>query len=118
MAADRPSEEEWLGYFERLSNWGRWGPGDTHGTLNFITDDVRRSAAALVSEGVAVSCSRLIDFTPGRREDPNQPLHFMIRTGTSAPAQGGGGAGDWAVLPLHRLAAAGRICYLQAYWMA
>jgi hypothetical protein len=37
-----PTQEEVLGYFDRLSNWGRWGPDDQRGTLNFITQDVLR----------------------------------------------------------------------------
>jgi len=30
----------------RVSNWGRWGPDDERGTLNHITPDVVRRAAA------------------------------------------------------------------------
>ncbi|HUH12350.1 MAG TPA: cyclase family protein [Longimicrobiales bacterium] len=40
-----------------VSNWGRWGPQDQLGTLNLITADKRRWAAALVEDGVAVSLS-------------------------------------------------------------
>ena len=32
-----------------LSNWDRWGADDQLGTLNFITEQKRRSAAALVT---------------------------------------------------------------------
>lgn len=38
-----------------ISNWGRWGVDDERGTLNLITPEKRREAAALVCEGVAVS---------------------------------------------------------------
>ena len=38
-----------------LSNWGRWGPDDEMGTANLITPSKRAAAAALVSEGFAVS---------------------------------------------------------------
>ena len=38
-----------------LSNWGRWGKDDELGTLNLITPEKRRRAAALVTEGVSVS---------------------------------------------------------------
>ncbi len=37
----------------RVNNWGRWGPEDQLGTLNFITDDVRRRGAACVRTGKA-----------------------------------------------------------------
>jgi kynurenine formamidase len=43
---------------QRFSNWSRWGDDDQLGTLNHITDDVRRAAAALVREGKAISLSR------------------------------------------------------------
>ena len=38
-----------------LSNWGRWGADDQLGTINLITAEKRRQAAALVKEGVSVS---------------------------------------------------------------
>jgi hypothetical protein len=41
-----------------LSNWGRWGKDDEKGTLNLITPQKRRQAAALVREGVAISLAR------------------------------------------------------------
>jgi kynurenine formamidase len=50
-----------IGYFDSLSNWGRWGPEDRLGTLNLITDAVRLDAAGLVREGSIVSLSRDID---------------------------------------------------------
>ena len=35
----------------RVSNWGRWGADDERGTVNFITPDVVRRAAACVRRG-------------------------------------------------------------------
>ena len=35
----------------QVNNWGRWGPEDERGTLNLITDDLVRRAAALVEDG-------------------------------------------------------------------
>ena len=32
-----PTQDEVLGYFDSLSNWGRWGDDDLLGTLNLIT---------------------------------------------------------------------------------
>ncbi len=52
-----PSEDDVIAWFDSLSNWGRWGPDDALGTLNLITPDVRRKAAATVTEGISVSCS-------------------------------------------------------------
>ena len=39
---------------DSLSNWGRWGDDDQLGTLNYVTPEVRRAAALLVTEGVSV----------------------------------------------------------------
>ena len=50
-----PSEAEVLGYLESCSNWGRWGAGDDAGTINLITPEKRKEAAALVQSGRAVS---------------------------------------------------------------
>ena len=38
MSDKIPSEQEVLGYFDSLSNWGRWGENDQLGTLNNISD--------------------------------------------------------------------------------
>jgi kynurenine formamidase len=60
-----PTAEEYDRWRTEFSNWGRWGDDDELGTLNFVTPEVRRSAAALVQDGRAVSCSRSIDTKPG-----------------------------------------------------
>ncbi|MCO8270314.1 cyclase family protein [Actinoplanes sp. TRM 88003] len=51
------TEQDVLGYFETLSNWGRWGDNDQLGTLNLITDEVRLAAARAVRHGRSVSCA-------------------------------------------------------------
>ncbi len=50
-----PTVEEYRAYKERFSNWRRWGADDQLGTLNHITEETRRSAAALVRDGRSVS---------------------------------------------------------------
>ncbi|MET7400309.1 cyclase family protein [Dactylosporangium sp. NPDC005572] len=59
MTAGRPmpTQDDVLGYFDTLSNWGRWGDDDELGTLNHITDDVRVAAARAVRHGRSVSCA-------------------------------------------------------------
>ena len=52
-----PTAEDYIGYKQRLSNWGRWGADDQLGTLNHITPDVKTAAAALVRAGRSVSCA-------------------------------------------------------------
>ena len=41
--------------FQELNNWGRWGPDDELGTMNLITPEKTREAAALVQRGITVS---------------------------------------------------------------
>jgi kynurenine formamidase len=38
-----------------VNNWGRWGPEDQRGTLNYVTPDVVRRAAGLVQDGRTLS---------------------------------------------------------------
>ena len=78
--AHGPSERDVLTMMERLSNWGRWGADDELGTMNFITPDVRRRAAALVRDGVSVSCARPIS-TEITADTTFQPLRFMVDSG-------------------------------------
>jgi kynurenine formamidase len=44
--------------FAAVSNAGRWGADDTHGTLNLVTPEMRVAAAREVKSGVTVSLSR------------------------------------------------------------
>ena len=41
--------------FQELNNWGRWGADDELGTMNLITPEKTREAAALVQRGITVS---------------------------------------------------------------
>jgi kynurenine formamidase len=78
-----PSEEDVLHYFERFSNWGRWGEDDQLGTTNHITPAVRADAARLISSGMAISCSRPIETGTTAEDAPGSasPQRFMLRSG-------------------------------------
>jgi kynurenine formamidase len=56
-----PSRDAVLGYFEALSNRGRWGADDELGTLNLITAEHRVAAARLVREGLVVPLGMDLD---------------------------------------------------------
>ena len=75
-----PTPDEIRSWMEGLSNWGRWGDDDVLGTLNHITPEKRRQAAALVTEGIAVSCAWDIRARamPGA---VNPPQRYMLGTG-------------------------------------
>ncbi len=80
MPAPIPTEEEVLGYFDKLSNWGRWGANDELGTPNLITPEKTRRALATVREGVTISLAREIlwEATP---DVTSPPVHFMVESG-------------------------------------
>jgi kynurenine formamidase len=80
MAAQIPSEDEVLGYFDKLSNWGRWGPDDELGTPNLITPEKTRRALATVQEGITVSLARDV-LWEGAADVPSPPVHFMLESG-------------------------------------
>src|SRR2546428_4711644 len=64
-----------------LSNWGRWGTDDELGTINLITAAKRKRAAALVADGVPVSCARPIATNAISADTTFQPLRFMVDSG-------------------------------------
>ena len=68
---------------ERVSNWGRWGPDDELGTLNYITPEKRRAAAGLVRKGATFSLQIPMDGN-GPMAGPIRvnPVHTMTATGT------------------------------------
>jgi len=80
MPGQLPTEDEVLGYFDKLSNWGRWGPDDQLGTPNLITPDKTKRALATVQEGVTVSLAREILWDPAA-DVPSPPVHFMLESG-------------------------------------
>jgi kynurenine formamidase len=68
--------ERWM---TELSNWGRWGKDDQLGALNLITEAKRKEAAALVREGISVSCARDAEKKPA--PDNGSPfVHEMLLT--------------------------------------
>ena len=75
-----PTEAQVIEWKGSLSNWGRWGTEDQLGCLNLITPEKRRQAAALVSEGVTVSCTRPVttEMTP---DVSHQFQRFMLDSG-------------------------------------
>ena len=64
--------------FESVKNWGRWGPDDARGTLNFLTPERVAAAASLVRSGRTVSMAIPIDKTAGP-DNPQPAYHFMTR---------------------------------------
>jgi kynurenine formamidase len=70
----------------KVNNWGRWGDDDQRGTLNYITDDVVRRAAATVRHGKRFALGLPLDGNgpqlgaiPGRVN----PLRTMVALKTA-----------------------------------
>ncbi len=76
-AVTKDTVDQWM---TELSNWGRWGQDDQRGTLNLITPEKRKRAAALVQAGVSVSLSHT--YLEERSEDTTSPFgHEILRLG-------------------------------------
>jgi kynurenine formamidase len=76
-----PSEEEVLGWFESLSNWGRWGQDDVLGTLNLITPAKRVAASRLVVQGEVVSLAWTLDTAAQPEHTSGTPQRLFVMTG-------------------------------------
>ncbi len=104
------SEETLKKLAMQVRNWGRWGPNDEIGTLNFVPPDTIAAACRLATAGKVFALG-----IPLQREGPQSgtrqrfnPIHTMFRDGGDAPRtpaevvalQGYGGSDDWIVMPL------------------
>jgi kynurenine formamidase len=81
------TEDEVRGFFTSLSNWGKWGPTDQLGTLNYITPDKRRRAGAEVRDGQSVSLSLPLATRPAP-DNPTPVTHLMVQTGARGESGG------------------------------
>jgi len=84
--AGKISKQQADAWMEELSNWGRWGEEDELGTVNLITGEKRREAAALIQEGVTVSLAR----NAMREKAPDNPEPFVLEmpmSGLNTPGQ-------------------------------
>ena len=73
------SVEQFESWMEEVSNWGRWGDDDELGTLNLVTPEKSKAAAALVREGVTVSMAH--DLNTVQDEFNANPFQHVVTTG-------------------------------------
>jgi len=81
---DAPTFELLDEYCTRFSTWGKWGPEDQRGAINYITEAKVRQAASLVRKGVPYSLQLPLDGhgpQTGAFGRVN-PIHQMVATGT------------------------------------
>ncbi|HUU14616.1 MAG TPA: cyclase family protein [Terriglobia bacterium] len=77
-APSHVSKVEFEKLFERVCNWGRWGPDDERGALNYITSEQIRKAAGLVRSGRSVSMEVPINTVAGP-DNPRPAVHYMVQ---------------------------------------
>ena len=82
-AIPTPTKADLDGWFDTLSNWGRWGSEDQRGALNHLTAAHRVAAAALVVEGTTVSLAHDLPVNP-TPENPFPAQHHMLAAGDAA----------------------------------
>ncbi len=97
---------------EQYKNWGKWGPNDEIGTLNYTQPADIVAAAQLVKKGTVISLALNFDQNGPQGAKSKypamgriNPMHLMIRTGTDAYAgvldyRGIRATDDVVVLPL------------------
>jgi kynurenine formamidase len=97
---------------EKYKNWGKWGPKDEIGTLNYTRAEDIVAAARLVRKGKVISLALNFDQhgpQGAKSKYPAMgrinPVHTMLRTGTDAYAgvldhRGIRAADDMVVMPL------------------
>src|ERR1700720_568893 len=64
--------------FEAVKNWGRWGPDDELGTMNYITADAVRGAAATVRSGRRVTMAIAMNTSAGP-DNPSPVIHHVVQ---------------------------------------
>jgi hypothetical protein len=55
----QPAEDEVISYFDKLSNWGRWGPDDRLGTFLIVSPSLLRDASFRAGQARGPGRSRL-----------------------------------------------------------
>ncbi len=91
MTARKITRKDMSEAAEKYKNWGKWGPDDEVGTLNYTTPEDIIAATRLVKKGKVISLALNFDYTGpqgAKSKYPamgrTNPIHTMIRTGTDA----------------------------------
>ena len=112
MTARKLTRQDLRDAAEKYKNWGKWGPKDEIGTLNFTSAEDIVAAARLVKKGKVISLALNFDQhgpQGAKSKYPSlgriNPLHTMLRTGTDAYSgvldhRGIRAADDMVVMPL------------------
>ncbi|OAI52818.1 cyclase [Betaproteobacteria bacterium SCGC AG-212-J23] len=131
MTARKLTRQDLRDAAEKYKNWGKWGPKDEIGTLNFTQPEDIVAAARLVKKGKVISLALNFDQhgpQGAKSKYPAMgrinPVHTMLRTGTDAYAgvldhRGIRAADDMVVMPLQcgtQWDGLGHIFYENSMW--
>jgi kynurenine formamidase len=112
MTARKLTRQDLSDAAEKFKNWGKWGPSDELGTLNYTRAEDIVAAARLVRKGKVISLALNFDShgpQGAKSKYPSlgriNPVHTMLRTGTDAYSgvldhRGIRAADDMVVMPL------------------
>src|SRR5215467_4673013 len=112
MGAKKITRQDLREAAEKYKNWGKWGPHDEVGTLNYTTPQDIVAAAQLVRQGKVISLALNFDHTGPQGAKSKypalgriNPVHVMLRTGTDAYSgaldhRGIRAADDMVIMPL------------------
>jgi kynurenine formamidase len=112
MTARKLTRQDLRDAAEKFKNWGKWGPSDELGTLNYTRAEDIVAAARLVRKGRVISLALNFDShgpQGAKSKYPSlgriNPVHTMLRTGTDAYSgvldhRGIRAADDMVVMPL------------------
>ncbi|HEY3627459.1 MAG TPA: cyclase family protein [Terracidiphilus sp.] len=81
------SAQEFDALFQKVCNWGTWGADDERGTLNYMTPECVRNAAALVRSGRTVSMAVPLNKVAGP-DNPRPVAHYMALAFDGSPVPG------------------------------
>jgi kynurenine formamidase len=131
MTARKLTRQDLRDAAEKYKNWGKWGPKDEIGTLNYTTAEDIVAAARLVKKGKVISLALNFDQhgpQGAKSKYPAMgrinPVHTMLRTGTDAYSgvldhRGIRAADDMVVMPLQcgtQWDGLGHIFYENSMW--
>ena len=112
MPARKLTRQDLRDAAEKYKNWGKWGPADEIGTLNYTSPEDIVAAARLVKKGRVISLALNFDNAGPQGAKSKypamgriNPVHTMLRTGTDAYSgvldhRGIRAADDMVVMPL------------------
>ena len=112
MPARKITRQDMRDAAEKYKNWGKWGPDDEIGTLNYTSAEDIVAATRLVKKGKVISLALNFDHTGpqgAKSKYPamgrTNPIHTMLRTGTDAYSgvldkRGIRAADDMVIMPL------------------